>query len=142
MNTDRLVKTLVRHEGLRIIPYRCPAGRLTIGFGHNLDAGISEELAYKILDSDIDDAVSDLKIIFPGFHLMSDARQEALINMRFQLGPTGFRKFKQMIDAIRRGDFASAALEIKSSAYYRQVPERAEEIRIMMDTGMIDERIE
>ena len=34
---NRIKAQLVRHEGLRLKPYRCSAGRLTIGIGRNLD---------------------------------------------------------------------------------------------------------
>ena len=34
---DRIKEQLVRHEGLRLKPYRSTAGKLTIGFGRNLD---------------------------------------------------------------------------------------------------------
>ncbi len=34
---ERMKEQLVRHEGLRLKPYRCPAGKLTIGIGRNLD---------------------------------------------------------------------------------------------------------
>ena len=34
---ERIKKQLVRHEGLRLKPYRCTAGKLTIGYGRNLD---------------------------------------------------------------------------------------------------------
>ena len=40
---DRIKEQLVRHEGLRLKPYRCTAGKLTIGIGRNLDdCGISK----------------------------------------------------------------------------------------------------
>jgi len=34
---ERIKEQLVRHEGLRLKAYRCPAGKLTIGIGRNLD---------------------------------------------------------------------------------------------------------
>ena len=33
----RFLDRLKRHEGLRLEAYVCPAGALTIGYGHNLD---------------------------------------------------------------------------------------------------------
>ncbi len=36
MLLDLIKEQLVRHEGLRLRPYRCPAGKLTIGYGRNL----------------------------------------------------------------------------------------------------------
>ena len=53
---------LVRHEGLRLKPYRCPAGRLTIGVGRNLeDKGISSSEAFNMLANDIVECEDDLK---------------------------------------------------------------------------------
>ena len=34
---DRIKEQLVRYEGLRLKPYRCTTGKLTIGIGRNLD---------------------------------------------------------------------------------------------------------
>ena len=46
MITNDVFKFTKLAEGLSLKPYRCPAGKLTIGYGHNLEAnGISEEIA-------------------------------------------------------------------------------------------------
>ena len=51
---ERIKEQLVRHEGLRLKPYRCTAGKLTIGIGRNLDdCGISKTEAYVLLENDI-----------------------------------------------------------------------------------------
>jgi lysozyme len=51
---NRIKAQLVRHEGLRIKPYRCTAGKLTIGIGRNLDdCGISQSEANIMLINDI-----------------------------------------------------------------------------------------
>ena len=34
---QKVKEQLLRHEGLRFKPYRCPAGKLTIGIGRNLN---------------------------------------------------------------------------------------------------------
>jgi len=39
---NRIKAQLVRHEGLRLKPYRCTAGRLTIGIGRNLDKTVEQ----------------------------------------------------------------------------------------------------
>lgn len=45
---------LIRHEGLKLKPYRDTVGKLTIGAGRNLnDLGISEREAMFLLDNDI-----------------------------------------------------------------------------------------
>ena len=50
---QKITDQLIRHEGLRLTPYRCPAGRLTIGVGRNLEEkGISEQEAMVLLEND------------------------------------------------------------------------------------------
>ena len=51
---DRIKEQLVARVGLRLKPYRCTAGKLTIGIGRNLDdCGISQSEAYVMLINDI-----------------------------------------------------------------------------------------
>ena len=51
---ERIKEQLVRHEGLRMKPFRCTAGKLTIGIGRNLDDyGISQTESYVLLENDI-----------------------------------------------------------------------------------------
>ena len=53
---NRIKAQLVKHEGFRLKPYRCTAGKLTIGIGRNLDdRGISQKEDYAILERDIFD---------------------------------------------------------------------------------------
>lgn len=119
-NTRELTKKLLmEHEGLRLMPYEDTAGLLTIGYGHNLDArGITGEIALKLLEWDLDECLLDLQGI--GYwHQLSSARQGVLLNMRFNLGATGFRNFKRMHEALYAGDYDAAAEEIIDSAAYR-----------------------
>ena len=47
---ERIKEQLVRHEGLRLKPYRSSAGKLTIGIGRNLDdRGIRQKEAQATL---------------------------------------------------------------------------------------------
>ena len=44
-----------KHEGLRLYPYNCSEGKLTLGIGRNLDdRGITEEEALYLLNNDIE----------------------------------------------------------------------------------------
>src|SRR4051812_7475144 len=74
-------------SGGRMKPYRDTEGHLTIGYGHNLDArGITPEIAAMLLEEDIAIAVSELRRHFDWFDHLSRPRQDALINMCFNLG--------------------------------------------------------
>ena len=62
-----LERLLIYHEGLRLGVYRCPAGKLTIGVGRNLeDRGITEEEAYYLLRNDIADVAAAVGVRWPG----------------------------------------------------------------------------
>jgi lysozyme len=57
---DKLIAEIKRHEGFRPMAYRDTEGFLTIGYGLNLDAGISEPLASHILEWQVNDRAKAL----------------------------------------------------------------------------------
>ena len=60
-NSEALIKMIKRHEGLRLKPYKCTAGKTTIGYGRNLtNVGISESEALIMLKADLEKAVKDV----------------------------------------------------------------------------------
>lgn len=66
------------------------------------------------------------------FDLLPESAQRVLVDMRFNLGYQGFRKFKKMIKAVKQQDFHTAAREMKESPWYHQVGARAERLTKMM----------
>ena len=57
-----LLNQLRRHEGLRLDPYKCSEGYLTIGYGRNIETnGISEAEAEFMLMNDLVACESELK---------------------------------------------------------------------------------
>ena len=80
---NRIKAQLVRHEGLRLKPYRCTAGKLTIGIGRNLDdRGISLKEAYAMLERDIVDCEQWLIDEIPEvYNKLDEVRQSVLLNM-------------------------------------------------------------
>jgi lysozyme len=74
-----------------------------------------------------------LQKIFDGrFWALPEIAQRVLVDMRFNLGGAGFRKFKKMIAAINANDFMTAALEMKNSRWSNQVGNRAKTLIQMM----------
>ena len=55
----------------------------------------------------------------------SDNRKIALIDMRFNLGPSRFRGFRRMIAAIKKGDWELAGKEAMDSKWATQVKSRS-----------------
>lgn len=129
-------KSLIKqHEGLELKLYKCPAGKLTIGYGHNIeDNGITEDMAEFILDRDIEDAEDYLKQYF-WYYDLDPNRRAALIDMMYNLGPQKFSGFHKMITAFAAGDHLTAADEAEDSLWYRQVGNRGKTIVRIIRTG-------
>jgi len=124
-----LEKMLIRHEGMELKPYYCPAGKLTIGVGRNIeDNGITESEALYLLRMDIRRCKNELREIFEDFDDLPKEIQNVLVDMIFNLGKSRFLKFKKMIAAVKHRDFKKMADEMESSVWYRQVKSRAEEL--------------
>ena len=126
-------------EGFRSKPYRCTAGKLTIGYGRNLeDRGITKEEAEYLLDNDIKAAISACRETFAWFAFLDNVRQAVVCDMVFNLGIGGFLEFKKAIAAIREKNWEKAADEMKDSDWYKQVRKRAVQLTVMMRTGRFE----
>lgn len=136
LNYFRLQDEIIKYEGLRHEVYKCPAGKLTIGVGRNLeDTGLTEEECHLLLENDIRRCVLSLRNNFSFYEDLSDPRQEVLIQMAFQLGMAGVMKFKRMLVALQQKDFKNAAEEMLDSKWARQTTNRAVELSGIMRTG-------
>lgn len=137
MITEKLIDHIRAAEGLRLRPYRCTAGKLTIGYGRNLDdLGISETEAESLLINDVDRVIGHLMLL-PQYQMLGydQARQAVLVDMVFNLGLTRFLGFKAMLAALELGDFDRAADEMLDSKWARQVGKRATNLAEVMRSG-------
>lgn len=131
-----LKEALIRDEGLKLKPYADTTGHLTIGFGRNLSqAGISLAEAELFLDHDIQRATADVVASLPWTIGLDEVRQEALINMAFNLGIGGLLEFRKMLAACQRGDWPTAAIEALNSEWAQQVGDRAYRLSRQLETG-------
>ena len=134
--TDKLTDMLVDHEGMRRKPYRCTAGKLTIGVGRNLDdRGISPDEAMYMLANDIRDSSRELSAAFPWFDKLDEVRQAVLIDMCVNLGLSRLRGFRNTLALIGVGKYEAAAQEMLNSKWAEQVGRRAQRLSRMMATG-------
>lgn len=122
-------KDIQAAEGLRLTPYTDQTGAVHIGYGRNLTGkGITRAEAEILFKNDLSEAETDLSrnIFAREWAGLPEKVQEVLINMRYQLGPEGFRGFVDMIAAVRAGDWPTMAKEMKESRWATiQTPERA-----------------
>jgi len=136
MNGQRLARQLIQDEGLRLKPYRCTAGRLTIGVGRNLDdRGITEAEALLLLENDIQSFWEQLTRAQPWIASAPEPVQEALLNMAFNLGLGGLLGFKNTLALLHSGDYKKAAKAMLESQWARQVGARAARLADMVRTA-------
>ena len=130
---DKLIEQLKRHEGFRSKPYKDTVGKLTIGYGRNIeDVGISVQEAETLLLNDIEWAVEECAQLFLNWPELPDDVQVVLANMCFNLGKVRLGRFIKMRMAIADKDFVRAAEEMKDSKWYTQVGRRSVELVEMM----------
>jgi len=127
VNIEAIRKILITHEGMELKPYIDTVGKTTIGVGRNLDDnGISEEEALCLLDNDIKNTISDLENVFDNFNELPDKIKLVMIDMMFNLGIYRFKKFKNMIAAVKARDWENVINEMKDSKWCRQLKGRCE----------------
>lgn len=157
MNLEKQLAFTGKEEGLRLTVYKCPSGKDTIGYGHNIsdnnfpdsmpelkkrftetlltDFEITNEEASQLFEVDALEAERLLKTIFPDWSFFTENRQIALIDMMFNMGYGKFNLFKSMIMAIKSGMWHLAAQEAKESLWYQQVTNRANRIIKLLQDG-------
>jgi len=127
---------LLRHEGIRLKPYRCTAGKLTIGVGRNLeDKGISSAEAVQMLNNDIEGIVAVLTSKYQWFRELNEVRKAVIIDMAFNLGVAGFSAFRKTISFLAQHEYTKASQEMLDSKWALQVGKRANYLSTLLRNG-------
>lgn len=144
---DDTKKMIIRHEGMKDMPYKDSLGLWTVGVGHLIGNGKSLPPEYnrkftqaeimKMFDDDFDHHAKAAEKI-PGYSKANKSGQAALIDLTFNMGNSWYKKFPSFVKKLAAGDFKGAADELmyknasdKSkglSDYYQQVKGRAQTI--------------
>ena len=153
MDKQRLLTTLEIDEGLRLYPYKCSAGKFTIGVGRNFEDNpfsidelifigikgrtfdvILEELNKKgitrgdalwLLERDVDKVYNQLKKQFSWLEFRPDVVQRVMCNLCFNLGLGRLMGFTKTLNAIKNDRWEVAATELLNSKFAIQVGARA-----------------
>ena len=134
MSSDKAKKMLLVDEGLRLKPYRCTAGKLSIGYARNLDdVGISQRVADIMLDEDVQVAEKVCKRIFPElYENWGENRRLGWINLAFNLGYSRLMQFRNTVRAARIEDWIEVEKGLRGSLWFKQVGKRAERVIAMI----------
>lgn len=113
--------------------YKDSLGFSTIGYGHlvlkgeDFTQGLTDVEADKLLDFDIAISLSD--VLSLGLNLPKQSKwNDFMVLMVFQLGLTKTRQFKKFLAALKAGNYATAIIEVKDSNWYRQTPNRVDQM--------------
>ena len=135
---ERLVKMLKLHEGVRNHVYVCTAGYETIGVGRNISEsglGLTDEEINILLMNDIERVKKELSSSFSWFVDLDEIRQNAIIDMCFNLGLSRLNQFVKALDGMASKDYDKAADEFMDSRWSQQVGQRAVTVTEMIRTG-------
>lgn len=159
VDKNKVAKTLELDEGLDTKIYPDHLGYPTVGIGHLLtmkkDFALAERIldeqvgrktsgritkdeAYKLFDSDMDKALTDINnnpTLKKVYGLLDDNRKVALLNMVFQLGPTRLAGFRKALAAMSQSDWETTERELINSTWYNQTKNRAKRIISIFKTG-------
>ena len=131
-----LEREVADDEGFMRIPYRCTSGKLSIGYGTNIQDGITKDEALLLMRHRLGKVVAALESRLPFWPKLTDDRRRVLANMGYQLGIAGLMGFKRMLAAMERGDYDTAGKEMMDSKWARSdSPARAQRLRTMMVRG-------
>ena len=138
-------KQLIKNEEeFSSVPYKDIFGFWTIGWGHR-DSTINSETppwsldyANKVFDEDFDDALMGARHVCASFDTLNGCRKGVIVQMVFQMGENGVKKFVNTLRFIDEDDFESAAIGMKTSFWAKQTPFRARRLAERMRTGIYD----
>lgn len=138
MNLSLLEARIKAHEGFRSRPYRDIKGKLTIGFGRNLDDNpLTEEEGWFLSKGPIAEAISHAPLLVHNWDGLGDARQNVLIELVYNIGLTKALKFREMRRFLDERDFPAAASELLDSEWRVEVgPTRSGEMADQLRTGL------
>lgn len=132
---DICLANVKRYEGFRAKPYKDTVGVLTIGYGTNLDAGISEPEAEYLAINRLAKVITPLSLM-DFWEALDDTRRSVLVDMAYNMGINGLLGFRNMLDAIRAEDFDTAAAQMLASKWASQVGQRAIDLSNQMKVGV------
>lgn len=135
MNDHLLIDMLIKHEDLKLKPYKDSVGKLSIGVGRNLeDNGIRRIEAMFMLRNDIDSVYDEIHM-YSWFRNANEVRKLVLMDMAFNLGVPKLLGFKKMIQALRDKNYEEASRQMLDSKWATQVGQRAIDLAEMMFHG-------
>ena len=124
-----LLDRIKHHEGFRSIVYKCTEGYDTIGYGFAIkDLELDEDISEMILMRKLDNLMTRIGKTFVWWRSADSTVKDVVVEMCYQLGVSGFSKFKKTIDHLENKRYSKASAEMLDSRWAKQTPNRALEL--------------
>ena len=124
-----LLDNIKESEGFRSTVYKCTAGHDTIGYGFAIkDLHLTKDDCDMILERKIAELKIRVNNKFPFVSDLPVEVQDVVIECCYQLGVSGFSKFKKTIEYLMQKDFENAGIEMLDSRWAKQTPNRAKKL--------------
>jgi lysozyme len=148
-----IIQRLMLNEGVRNKAYYCPAGKLTIGIGRNLDDNplteeeiavighncrgkcITNEQAAYLCRNNIAQVKAQLDRELPWWRTLDIDRQFVMIDLCFNMGIKKLLTFQKTLNSIATGYYIIAGEQLMQSKYAKQVGVRARRNAYALKTG-------
>lgn len=127
---DQAISTLKTDEGYREFMYKCSQGFNTIGYGTNLDDGLDREEAEAVLRVRV--MRSSRRLIAVGLGSIHPSAFAICLMMCYQMGDTGFMKFRKTIQYLICNEYRKASYEMLDSSWAVQTPHRAKRLSLRL----------
>ena len=127
--TMSLIESIKQHEGYVGVVYKDSLGIDTIGYGFAIkDLELDEDICEIILARKLKNLQDMVKIKFKWYGYMPPEIKDVVMEMCYQLGVTGFSKFRKTIAYLQNKQFHDASVEMLDSLWAKQTPNRAKEL--------------
>ena len=124
-----LLDRIKHHEGFRAKVYQCTEGYDTIGYGFAIkDLELDEDISEMILMQKLDNLMTRIGKTFVWWRSADSTVKDVVVEMCYQLGVSGFSKFKKTIGHLENKRYSKASAEMLDSRWAKQTPNRALEL--------------
>ena len=138
---EQIKNRIKKHEGFRYKVYKDTLNKRTIGYGHLCvedwwedGKEYTEAELERVFDKDFETAKNSASNLYKDCSIEDEAKG-IIIEMVFQLGPTGVSKFKKMWVALKNNppNYKEAAVQMLDSRWAKQTKNRAESLAKQME---------
>ena len=126
---SKLIDSIKQHEGYVGVVYKDSLGIDTIGYGFAIkDLELDADVCDIILERKLKNLNDRIKIKFDWYKYMPPEIKDIVTEMCYQLGVTGFSKFRKTIAYLQNKEWKNASVEMLDSRWAKQTPNRAKEM--------------